>query len=171
LEDYMGNRVVVRKLVLWSACVLCAACGSGGNGGDTGAAGAERGELSAAELERGIGPVENVELGDIDPSLVARGSEIFAMKCAACHQLDDRYVGPPLREVTTRRTPEFIMNMMLNPAEMLERHPTVRQMLAEYYIPMPSQDLTREEARALLEYLRDAHASGERDPNETGAVR
>jgi cytochrome c len=165
----MKNPVAGTMLVLWALCLTGGACGPGGNGRDSNGAGGSRTALSADELERGIGPVDRVELGDIDPALVARGGEIFAMKCAACHQLDDRYVGPPLRDVTARRTPEFIMNMMLNPAEMLERHPTVRQMLAEYYTPMPSQDLTREDARALLEYLRAAYATAGGDTIQTGA--
>jgi cytochrome c len=90
------------------------------------------------------------------------------MKCSACHQLDDRYVGPPLRDIVEQRSPEYVMNMMLNPAEMLQRHPTARQLLAEYYTPMPSQDLSADDARALLEYLRHVNTAVARDTNQTG---
>jgi hypothetical protein len=68
--------------------------------------------------------------------------------------MDQRYVGPPLGQVLERRAPEFVMNMMLNPAEMVEKHPVVKQLLAEFMTPMPNQQLTHEEARAVLEYLR-----------------
>src|SRR5690606_32418763 len=88
----------------------------------------EQEELSDEELRHGVGPIEEVELGPIDPRLAARGEEIFRSLCASCHMFDQRYVGPPLRGVTQRRSPEFIMNMILNPDEMARRHPGVRAM-------------------------------------------
>jgi len=111
--------------------------------------------LSAFELEHGIGPVkEKVELGALDPALADRGKAAFQTKCSMCHKMDTTYVGPPLGEVTVRRTPAFIMNMILNPQEMVERHPVAKQLLAERMTFMPNQQVTPEEARALLEYLR-----------------
>ena len=133
------------------------ACGGSDTAPDTsaGAAMQETG-LSQAQLEKGIGPIQNVELAaTVDPALVAQGETIFTSKCAACHKLDERYVAPPLGEVLSRRTPEFIMNMMLNPDEMVQQHPEVKAMLAEYFTPMPDQQLTEADARAVLEFLRD----------------
>jgi mono/diheme cytochrome c family protein len=122
-------------------------------------AGGTVGDLSQWEMEHGIGPVtEPLELGDIDTELSTRGQEIFELKCSACHKLEERYVAPALGDVTQRRTPEFVMNMMLNPMEMTQRHPVIRELLAEYFTPMTSQGLTWEDARALLEYLRHANA-------------
>ena len=46
------------------------------------------------------------------------------------------------------------MNMILNPEEMVQRHPEAKAMLAEYIAPMANQSLTQEEARAILEYIR-----------------
>ena len=118
-------------------------------------------DLSAWELENGIGPIaESVSLGEIDPTLVAEGKAIFDLKCSACHKLDDRYVAPPLRDVTSRRTPEFVLNMVLNPLEMTQRHPATKDLLAEYFVPMTPQGLTEEDALAVLEYLRNAFAEG-----------
>jgi mono/diheme cytochrome c family protein len=159
----------------WALAVLVAAgagwvagCGGGGDGsggsadGSSASAGATSaaGELTQEQMENGIGPITKVELGAIDPARVTRGEEIFALKCAACHKLDERYIGPALRDVTERRTPEFILNMMLNSWEMTQMHPTVKEMLATYYTPMPDQGLTEEDARALLDYLRQAKADG-----------
>jgi cytochrome c1 len=115
---------------------------------------ATAGGLSEAQLRLGIGPVTELTLGPIDAALAKSGEESFKMKCMACHKMDTRYVGPPLGDVMSRRTPEYIMNMMLNPAEMLEKHPEAKQLLAQFLTPMPNQNLTQEEARALLEYLR-----------------
>mgnify|MGYP000297784497 CR=1 FL=1 len=114
------------------------------------------GGLSEFELENGIGPVkQKLELGPIDLKLVKKGEEIFNTKCVACHKLDERYVGPAQRDVIKRRTPEFIMNMMLNPQEMQEKHPVVKKLLAEYMTQMTNQNLSFDDARALLEYFRE----------------
>jgi cytochrome c len=121
---------------------------------DTGTASAPADGLSAEELELGIGPIRHLELAAVDPALAAQGAEVFSVKCSACHKLEERYVGPPLGDVTEQRTPEFIMNMILNPEEMVARHPVVKAMLAQYYTPMPDQQLTEQDARAVLEYLR-----------------
>lgn len=114
------------------------------------------GGLSEFELENGIGPVkQKLELGPIDLKLVKKGEEIFNTKCVACHKLDERYVGPEQRDVIKRRTPEFIMNMMLNPTEMQEKHPVVKKLLAEYMTQMTNQNLSFDDARAILEYFRE----------------
>ncbi len=104
--------------------------------------------------DKGVGPVQEVKLGPIDKALVAKGKEIFDSKCASCHKFEEKYVGPPLKGVTKRRKPEWIMNMILNPAEMVEKDPIAKGHLAEYPMVMPFQNVTQEEARAILEYLR-----------------
>jgi len=114
------------------------------------------GLLAAVELEQGIGPIRDLELDHVDPALAAEGEAFFTTKCSACHKLDERYVGPELGEVLERRRPEFVMNMMLNASEMVQRHPVVREMLAEYFTPMTNQVTDPAEARAILEYLRSA---------------
>lgn len=113
--------------------------------------------LSQTELEHGIGPIQELELSPIiDTVLVSQGQAVFTTKCAACHKLEERYVGPPLGQVLDRRSPEFVMNMMLNPDEMAKKHPEGKDMLAEYFTLMPSQNLTESDARSILEYLRSA---------------
>ena len=160
----MRTRSPTASCCLVLAALAASACG-GGEGGEpgveTGAApapAAPAGVLSAAQLEKGIGPVTRVSMGPLDHELAEEGEELFATKCSACHRLDERYVGPPLGDVLERREPEFVMNMILNPGEMVEKHPVVREMLAQYYTPMPNQGLTEEEARAILEYLRQGTA-------------
>jgi hypothetical protein len=68
--------------------------------------------------------------------------------------MDERYVGPPLRDVLRRRSATFVMNMILDPEAMYTRHPEVKQLLGEYMTQMPDQQLTPEDARAVVEYLR-----------------
>ena len=147
--------VIVVSLIM----VLVWGCGGGGNNeAQTKPAGqTQAGELTAFELENGIGPIkEKIQLGPIDKSLAGQGATIFETKCTPCHKLDERYIGPALGEVTTRRTPEFIMNQILNPDENVKRHPEGKKMLAEYLTPMTFMNVTVDDARAILEYLRVA---------------
>jgi len=158
MQTQIGQPVRLAILVFLAA--FAAACG-GGEGPPDGAA-PDEGDAAATtadgltqdELLYGIGPIRDLELADVDPELAEDGAEIFATKCSACHKIDERYVGPPLRGVAERRTPEFVMNMILNPDSMIARHPATKALLAQYYTPMPDQQLTEEDARAVLEYLR-----------------
>ncbi|NQV13879.1 cytochrome c [bacterium] len=110
--------------------------------------------VTEEQVKNGIGPIAAFTLEALDQELADKGNEVFGLKCIACHKLDERLVGPPLGGVTTRRSPSFIMNMILNPDEMVKKHPEVKAMLAEFYVPMTFQNVTQDDARAILEYLR-----------------
>lgn len=103
---------------------------------------------------KGIGPITSVQLGAIDAALVKQGQEVFDGKCAACHKMDEKVVGPALGGVTKRRTPEWIMNMILNPEEMTQKDPAAQALLAEHLTQMTFQNVSEKEARAILEYFR-----------------
>lgn len=110
--------------------------------------------LSSDELENGIGPAkEAITLGAVDATLAAKGQTLFETKCLSCHKLGERFVGPDLSGVLTRRTPRYVMNMILNPEEMVKRHPEAKKLLAEFLAPMAQQNLTVDEARAVVEYI------------------
>ena len=102
----------------------------------------------------GIGPVKSITLGEIDEAMVTEGKAIFKLKCSACHKISKRVVGPALADITKRRSSEWIMNMILNPEEMVEKDPIAKKLLAEYLAPMANQSLTEKEARLILEYFR-----------------
>jgi len=111
--------------------------------------------LTEFEMKYGIGPVkERIFLGRIDKALAKKGEDIFATKCAPCHKLDERYIGPAQRYATERKPPEYILNMILNPDEMTRRHPEAQKVLAEYLSPMTFQNMTLDDAKLVLEYLR-----------------
>jgi mono/diheme cytochrome c family protein len=104
--------------------------------------------------ELGIGPVKEVKLGPIDKQLVDKGQQTFTTKCSACHKLDSKLVGPPLKDVTKRRKPEWIMNMILNPQQMTQENKIANELFATYLVQMAFQDVTQDDARAILEYFR-----------------
>lgn len=151
--------VRVRVLMTLSAGVVLAA-GCGGSKGESSPpasvpAAAAGGGLTPAELENGIGPIKQaVELGPIDQAKAGAGKVLFEGKCQACHKFDERYVGPALGGIIERRTPAYIMNMMLNPEEMYTKHPVARQLLAEHMTQMPNLGLTQDQAREIVEFFR-----------------
>lgn len=105
---------------------------------------------------KGIGPISNLELPkDIDQNLAKNGKAIFKKMCTACHRPDKKFIGPAGKGILNRRTPEWIMNMILNPEEMLRKDPLAKELLIEFnYAPMIKQDISEEDARAILEYYR-----------------
>jgi len=111
--------------------------------------------------ELGIGPIKSeVKLGPVDKTLAVKGETLFNTKCAACHKIDSRLVGPPLKDVTKRRRPEWIMNMMLNPQQMTMENPTAKELFATYLVQMTFQDVNQDDARAILEFFRNNDGAG-----------
>ena len=140
-----------------------AACGSGETKEASGEIPGARKDIpkTLAEAEakyeeyRGIGPVKELTLGELDQAMADQGMEIYKLKCTACHKTDKRFIGPAPKDILNRRTPEWIMNMILNPVEMVTKDPIAKLLLIEFNgSPMANQSLTEEEARAVLEYFR-----------------
>jgi mono/diheme cytochrome c family protein len=113
-------------------------------------------ETPVADEGKGIGPVTTVEVGaDVDEALAGTGKTLFEGKCSACHQLsEEKIVGPGLAGVTERRKPEWVMNMIINPEEMTKKDPQAKKLLAEHLTQMTNQNVTEQDARAILEFLR-----------------
>jgi cytochrome c len=123
--------------------------------------------VTAATSGRGVGPVDHVDIASLDAARAQKGAELFPVKCSACHKLEERYIGPALTGVTTRRQPEWICNMILNPENMIQQDPTAKALLATYIAPMANQHLTREEAESILAFfLQHDHAAGDKDEHE-----
>jgi mono/diheme cytochrome c family protein len=147
----------LKVLVLVLITAVISSCGGDGKKSDKVAAPKEE-KKEVVELDpmkdKGTGPISSVTLGEIDEEMAAEGQEIFKAKCSACHKMSKRFVGPGLAGVTERRTPEWIMNMILNPEKMVAENEAAKKLLAEYLSPMANQSLTEKEARAILEYFR-----------------
>lgn len=111
-------------------------------------------EVSKEDINIGIGPIKSIKLSSIDDALAEKGKALYKANCTACHKIGSKLIGPALKGITERRSPEWIMNMILNPEEMIAKDPIAMDLLAEYKSPMANQGLTEDEARALLEYFR-----------------
>ncbi|NNJ51883.1 MAG: c-type cytochrome [Ignavibacteriaceae bacterium] len=158
-------------IIFLAALVFLSACGdSGENKTTTDTQVVEKtnpGGLTDWEMESGFGPVKKkLNLGPINEELSKEGEAIFDTKCITCHKLDERYTGPAQRDVLQRISPEFFMNMVVNPDENIEKHPRAKKLLAEYMNKMTNQNVTLKDARALLEYFRVLKAELEQN-NQT----
>lgn len=141
-----------QTLLATSLCFLAVGCTKKENNAQPATPAAEATATAAAN--KGVGPITSVTLDAVNADLAGKGKTLFEAKCSACHKVEERYVGPALKGVTTRRSAEWIMNMILNPAEMLEKDATAKELLAEYMTQMTFQNVTQDEARQLLEYFR-----------------
>jgi mono/diheme cytochrome c family protein len=105
---------------------------------------------------RGVGRFRDIQLQDPpNAAMVAKGKAIYQSKCFACHKLSsEMLVGPGWEGVTRRRTPEWIMNWVTNTRVMLDKDLAAQAEMAVCLIRMPNQDLTDEQARNVLEFMR-----------------
>ncbi|MDT7827466.1 cytochrome c [Pricia sp. S334] len=119
---------------------------------DSGTPASERVDLT----NKGVGPIESVTLDDnIDQALADQGKEVYDQMCLACHRTEKKFIGPAPKGILERRTPEWVMNMILNPEVMVKEDPLAKDLLQEFNgSPMANQGLTEDQARAVLEYFR-----------------
>ncbi|HET9746878.1 MAG TPA: c-type cytochrome [Chitinophagaceae bacterium] len=108
-------------------------------------------EVHGTQIKEGEVTITN----PLNAEWVAVGKSIYELKCQSCHRLtDERLVGPGWKDVTKRRQPVWIMNMITNVDMMLETDAEAQKLLEQCMVRMPNQNITREEARQLLEFMR-----------------
>jgi hypothetical protein len=104
----------------------------------------------------GIGKFHNIELAaTLDLAIAEKGKGVYDLKCSACHRLtDEKLVGPGWKGVTKRRKPAWILNFITNPDEMLDKDKTAQGLLEICLVRMPNQQVTEQDAFAVLEFMR-----------------
>lgn len=104
----------------------------------------------------GIGKFKDVQLTHpLDAAMVIQGEEQYNSKCVSCHKLtDEKLVGPGWKGVTDRRKPEWILNFITNTDVMLDSDLVAQQLMVICVARMPNQNLSDEQARAVLEFMR-----------------
>ncbi len=105
---------------------------------------------------KGIGKFKNIDLSQpLNEGMITKAQPIYDSKCFACHKLtDEKLVGPGWKGVTTRRTPEWIMNFITNTSVMLDSDLVAQKEMITCVVRMPDQGLTDDEARSILEFIR-----------------
>lgn len=108
-------------------------------------------EVHGAEVKPGDVTLTN----PLNAEWVTTGKATYDLKCQSCHNLtEERKVGPGWKNVTQRRQPHWILNMVTNVEMMLEKDPEAQKLLEQCLVRMPNQNLTVEEARKVLEFMR-----------------
>jgi hypothetical protein len=109
-----------------------------------------------AAKDKGIGKFKDLKLSPtLDESMVVGGSALYDSKCIACHKLsNEKLVGPGWGGIMDRRTPEWIMNFITNTNVMLDSDLVAQQLMVICTTRMPSQNLTDDQARSILEFMR-----------------
>ncbi len=148
--------------LLFLIALIAGACSSGSSDGSAESSEGQQ-VLEEAMKEGETKEVHGTQLSEsdiklttpLDQAMVTAGEAIYDTKCSACHKLtDERLVGPGWKDVTKRRQPVWIMNMITNVDMMLEKDPEAQKLLEQCLVRMPNQNVTQEDARALLEYMR-----------------
>jgi mono/diheme cytochrome c family protein len=113
-------------------------------------------EAAAPQPEVHGTEVKSVELTNpLNKDWVTAGNGIYETKCLACHKLtNEKLVGPGWAGVTKKREPVWIMNMITNVDMMLETDAEAQKMLEECLVRMPNQNVTQEDARKIIEFMR-----------------
>lgn len=160
------NKNYIPTILLFTSIVLFISCGGDSEQNDENVPppksmlSAEPKTLEEAEqgwkTNYGIGPISNFKLpAEIDQTLAETGKVVYNAKCTACHKPTEVFIGPPPKGILERRTPAWIMNMILDPETMVLKDPIAKQLLIKFNMsPMANQSLTQDEARAVLEYFR-----------------
>lgn len=99
---------------------------------------------------------QDIQLNDpLNAALVATGQNIYINKCKVCHFTSTaKLTGPGWKNITQRRSPAWIMNMILYPDLMVTNDAEARKQRQMFNITMPALGLSMEDARAVLEFMR-----------------
>ena len=108
-------------------------------------------EVHGTELKEG----DIVLNTPLDQAMVSTGKSTYELKCQSCHRLtEEKLVGPGWKDVTKKRKPLWIMNMITNVDMMLETDAEAQKLLEQCMVRMPNQNITKDQARQVLEFMR-----------------
>ena len=109
------------------------------------------------------------------------GEQLFRTRCATCHTVNGveaaDALGPDLLGVNDRREPEWLLNWLRAPDQMLADEDPIAIALYERYnrLSMPNMRLNQEEAASILDYIAEessrlAHTNTSAGGNEKNTV-
>lgn len=86
------------------------------------------------------------------------GEKLFTTLCKACHHLEMRLVGPPLKGVGQRHDEEWLLKFIRSAGTVIASGDQTAIDLFNTYnkVPMPDQNLTDDQIRSILDYIREA---------------
>lgn len=89
------------------------------------------------------------------------GKVLFTQNCKACHSIDTRLVGPPLKGVTTRRDSLWLHKFISSSQGMIQSGDSIAVAIYNEYnkVIMPDQKLGPDAIEAILEYINTGGAA------------
>jgi len=87
---------------------------------------------------------------------IKAGEELFKQRCSACHRIESRLIGPPLKGVTQKQSEEWLIKFIRNSPEFIASgDPDAVKIFNEYNkTPMITNlDLTDDQIRDVLAYI------------------
>lgn len=105
-----------------------------------------------------------------DEAVISSGEKLFKANCKVCHAVDQRVVGPALKDVHKRRNVEWITAFVKNSQKVIKSGDDYAVKLYEEYnkVQMTSFDFSDEEILSIIAYLK-AESSKEVVATETTA--
>lgn len=153
------NQFLVVLAVAFIAGMLTYGCGGSSQPATADSAATPSGTVATvnASNPKGTGKFTDVKLTHpLDQTMITKGKDIYDVKCNACHKLtSEKLVGPGWKGVTDRRQPEWIMNFATNTDEMLNKDTAAQAMVERCMVRMPNQHLSDDDARHILEFMRN----------------
>lgn len=152
----MKSKSLITATLVFSSAILFSACGEGVD--------KDSKPIDVQELTKNQPETHGTQLKESDITIsnplnaewVTGGKNIYELKCQSCHRLtEEKLVGPGWKNVTKRRQPIWIMNMATNVDMMLETDPEAQKLLEQCMVRMPNQNLSKEDARKVLEFMRN----------------
>ena len=153
------SRLLTAIAITVIAGILTYGCGGNSQPAATDSTASPTSTAAAADASnpKGTGKFTDVKLTHpLDEAMITKGKAIFDVKCSACHKLSgEKLVGPGWKGVTDRRQPEWIMNFITNTDVMLNKDTAAQAMVEKCMVRMPNQNLTDDDARHILEFMRN----------------
>ncbi|HVP15007.1 MAG TPA: cytochrome c [Terriglobales bacterium] len=104
-----------------------------------------------ADLDQG----PRASAAPVDEALAAQGAQLFTSKtCATCHGFGKKIQCPDLKPVAGQRTEKWMIAQVMHPDVMTKQDPTSIQLMKQYTLQMPNMNLTEDQAKALVEYIK-----------------
>jgi hypothetical protein len=152
----MKRKSLLAAVLAFMGAVVFVSCSDSGSTSTNTTAGTTQ-TATAQEEDHG----NEVKPGDVqlttplNAEWVSAGKGIYEMKCQSCHKLtDEKLVGPGWKDVTKKREPHWILNMITNVDMMLEKDPEAQKLLEQCLVRMPNQNVSKEDSRKILEFMR-----------------
>jgi mono/diheme cytochrome c family protein len=92
-----------------------------------------------------------------DPALISSGETLFKQNCASCHKVQEKLIGPALKNVYDRREIPWIISFVRNSQKLIaDGDPIANDLYEEYgQVVMTSFDFADEEVLSIMAYVKD----------------